>query len=72
MPTEAGVPATAGEGRYHVSTKKSYKWRDVEPGTHTFAVQLVNVDHTPLEPPITSETTVTLASGDEVTEMERR
>jgi hypothetical protein len=61
IPTSPGAPAVvADESRYHASAKRSYTWKDVAPGVHTFSVQLVNNDHTPLSPPITAATTVTV------------
>jgi hypothetical protein len=45
---------------YHAEAVTSYTWQGVRPGTHTFAVQLVNNDHTPLEPPVTDQVTVTV------------
>lgn len=61
IPTTPGAPAILPEeSRYHVSAKRSYTWKDVSQGVHTFSVQLVNNDMTPLEPPITAATTVTV------------
>jgi hypothetical protein len=61
IPTAPGEPAVTDDGStYHATAKTSHTWKDVEPGPHTFAVQLVNNDHTPLEPPITAATTVTV------------
>lgn len=60
LPTTPGKPAVSEEGTYHAEATTSYTWPDVEPGEHTFAVQLVNNDHTPLEPPVTAETTITV------------
>jgi hypothetical protein len=50
-------------GSSHASAKRMYTWRGVDPGPHTFAVQLVNNDDTPLNPPITAETTVTVGTS---------
>lgn len=57
-PTSPDEPAVTEEGTYAVSTETSHTWTDVEPGSHTFAVQLVNNDHTPLTPPVTEQVTV--------------
>jgi len=57
-PTSPGQPAVTEEGTYAVTTRTSHTWTDIEPGTHTFAVQLVNNDHTPLSPPVTDQVTV--------------
>jgi hypothetical protein len=61
IPVTQGEPAvTADENMYHAEAVTSYTWQGVRPGTHTFAVQLVNNDHTPLEPPVTDQVTVTV------------
>ena len=61
IPTTPGKPAvTADASTYHAAATTSYTWPDVEAGEHTLAVQLVNNDHTPLEPPVTAEVTVTV------------
>ena len=48
------------EDAYEATTEMSYTWNDVEPGVHNFAVQLVNNDHKPLDPPVTARTTVSV------------
>ncbi|HWQ29182.1 MAG TPA: DUF4399 domain-containing protein [Dehalococcoidia bacterium] len=60
LPTTPGQPAVSAQGTYHASATTTYTWPDVPPGEHTFAVQLVNNDHTPLEPPVVAEVTVTV------------
>jgi hypothetical protein len=60
VPTTPGQPAVTAEGTYHAEATESFTWEDVSPGTHTFAVQLVNNDHTPLEPPVTASVEVTV------------
>jgi hypothetical protein len=61
IPTAPGEPAvTDDETTYHAEATTSFTWLGVRPGTHTFGVQLVNNDHTPLEPPVTEEVTVTV------------
>jgi len=61
VPTEAGRAAVTGDERtYHATADTTHTFEDVEPGEHTFAVQLVNNDHTPLEPPVVEEITVTV------------
>ncbi len=63
VPTKAGKPAiTEGEGTYHAEATTSYTWKDVAPGKHKLAVQLVNNDHTPLKPPSVDEIEITLNS----------
>jgi hypothetical protein len=44
------------------TTATSYTWENVGPGTHLFAVELVNNDHTPLTPPVERTITVTAAT----------
>lgn len=59
LPTEPGKPAiTADERTYHATTGTTYTWTNVALGQHTFAVQLVRNDHTPLEPPVTASVSV--------------
>ena len=61
IPTTPGEPAvTDDETTYHAEATTSFIWQGVRPGEHTFGVQLVNNDHTPLEPPVTDEVTVTV------------
>jgi hypothetical protein len=61
IPTEPGKPAVTDDAAtYHATATTSHTWDDVEAGEHTFAVQLVNNNHTPLEPPVTAEVTVTV------------
>lgn len=61
VPTDPGQPAiTADETEYHAEATTSYTWQGVRPGTHTFGVQLVNNDHTPLEPPVFDQVMVTV------------
>jgi hypothetical protein len=61
IPTAPGQPAvTDSETTYHAEATTSYTWLGVRPGEHVFAVQLVNNDHTPLDPPVTDEVTITV------------
>lgn len=61
IPTTPGEPAVTGDDTtYHADATTSFIWQGVRPGVHTFAVQLVNNDHTPLDPPVTDEVTVTV------------
>ena len=59
-PTTPGQPATTAQGTFVATTNTSYTWTNLSPGQHTFAVELVNNDHTPLEPAVTASVTVTL------------
>jgi hypothetical protein len=49
-PTDQGAPATTDTSI--VSTDLSRLWKGVTEGKHTFSVQLVNNDDTPLETPV--------------------
>lgn len=61
IPTTPGQPAvTTDASSYHAAATTTHTWPNVEAGEHTLAVQLVNNDHTPLEPPVTAEVTVTV------------
>jgi len=59
-PTTPGQPAIPSGGEWAQTTNATYTFSDVAPGTHTFAVQLVNNDHTPLIPLVVAEITVTV------------
>jgi len=50
VPTYYYHSAIAKAGSYAVGYDTSYTWSGVTPGEHTFAVQLVNNDDTPLAP----------------------
>lgn len=53
IPTSPGKPAvTSDAGTYHATARTTHAWRDVSKGTHSLGVQLVNNDHTPLDPPV--------------------
>jgi hypothetical protein len=58
VPTTPGKPAFTAEGTYANATATSYTWSNVKPGEHVFSVELVNNDHTPLNPPRISEVRV--------------
>lgn len=60
VPTEAGKPAVTEQGTYHATATTSYTWPNVTPGEHSFSVQLVNNDHTPLSPPVFRTVKVTV------------
>jgi outer membrane protein assembly factor BamB len=59
-PTAPGVPAIPTSGNWTHTTAKTYTWTNVAPGTHTFSVELVNNDHSPLNPPVVAKVTVTV------------
>ncbi|OGN93026.1 MAG: hypothetical protein A2Z75_07950 [Chloroflexi bacterium RBG_13_50_10] len=57
-PTTAGVPAVPASGTWaHVSALTN-TFSNVEPGTHSISVELVNNDHTPLTPPVVANITI--------------
>lgn len=59
IPTTLGKSAEAsGEGHSHETSDTGYIWKDVEVGKHKIAVQLVNNDGTPFEPPAIDEKTI--------------
>ena len=53
-PTESGKPAVTAAGTWVTSTALSCTWHNVGGGSHTFSVELVNNDDTPLNPPVVS------------------
>jgi len=58
VPTAPGEPAITASGTYVPTENTSYTWQNVSAGMHNFSVQLVNNDHTPLEPPVLSQNNV--------------
>ena len=50
VPTNASAIAVPETGGYAISTNTSYTWENVTPGEHSFSVQLVRNDHTPVIP----------------------
>ena len=62
-PTIPGQPAVTPAGTFAATNERFHTWEDVAEGTHTLAVQLVNNDHTPFDPPVVAEITVTSSSA---------
>jgi hypothetical protein len=58
-PTAPGQPAFSAAGTYQVQTY-SVAWKKLASGKHTFSLQLVNNDNTPLNPPVIAKTVVNL------------
>ena len=54
IPTALGAPAVTAPGTYQATSAASAIWENVTAGSHTFGVQLVNNNHTPLSPPVTA------------------
>lgn len=61
-PTIKGRPAITASGTYVPIAEKSHTWKNVKPGMHNFSIELVNNDHTPLNPPVTDKVTVMVQS----------
>jgi hypothetical protein len=61
-PTVTGQPAMTAPGTYADTADPSYSWSNVAPGGHTFSVELINNDHTPLDPAVTTRITVMVSS----------
>jgi hypothetical protein len=64
LPSATGqpaIPANPNAVWAHISGT-SYTFKNVPPGQHTFAVQLVNNDHTPVIPLVTDSVTVTVTT----------
>ena len=59
-PTTQGQPAVTAPGTYAATTATNYTWKNVPAGSHTLSVELVNNDHTPLNPPVIQKITITL------------
>jgi plastocyanin len=62
-PTAPGQPAVTAAGTYAATATDSYTWKNVAAGTHTFSVELINNDHTPLNPPVVSKITVSVTGA---------
>ena len=60
---EPGKPAYTTSGTYAATVNTSYTWYHIIQGTHTFSVQLVNNDDTPLRPPVVTGNDVTAYGG---------
>jgi hypothetical protein len=57
--TEPGIPAKTQPGTFQVSYLTSCTWYNVTEDTHTFSVELVNNDDTPLVPAVIDAVDVT-------------
>ena len=66
-PAMKGIPAFTRPGTYGVSSETTFEWDGVPPGTHTFAVQLVNNDNTPLDPTRVDAIDVTVVAREMIT-----
>jgi plastocyanin len=59
-PTTPNQPAVTAAGTYAATTATSYTWKNVGGGAHTFSVELVNNNHTPLVPPVVATVLITV------------
>jgi plastocyanin len=57
-PTTQGQPAIPASGVWAHVASTDYTFTNVSAGTHTISVELVNNDHTPLNPPVVQKITV--------------
>ena len=58
VPSTPGQPAITDPGTYAPTAAENYTWTNVSPGIHTFSVQLVNNDQTPVIPLVSDEVRV--------------
>jgi len=65
-PGVAGTAATTMPNTFIASAATSNIWNNLPPGQHSFTVQLVNNDNTPLNPQVWSGVTVNVKSGQNV------
>jgi outer membrane protein assembly factor BamB len=62
-PTTPGQPAIPPSGSTWATTANTtFTFDNVAPGSHTFSVELVNNDHTPLVPPVVAISTVNVTA----------
>ena len=61
-PTTPGQPAIPPSGVWAHVAASSYTFANVAPGTHTISVELVNNDHTPLEPAVVKKITINVSA----------
>ena len=62
-PTDEGRSALRSRASSRRVRGTSFTWKDVEPGRHRLAVQLVRSDDTPLDPPAIDRVAVRVARG---------
>ena len=58
-PTIPGLSVATQPGTFQISALTSCTWYNVSPDIHTFAIELVNNDNTPLIPPVIDAVDVT-------------
>ncbi|MHB8104157.1 MAG: cupredoxin domain-containing protein [Dehalococcoidales bacterium] len=62
-PTTAGQPAEPDHGIFEHSVNTTFTFINVAPGTHFVAIELVNNDSTPLDPPVVAKVTFTVQAA---------
>ena len=62
-PTKPGEAAVTTAGTYAAAAATSYTWNNVPAGTHTFSVELVNNDGTPLSTPLVAKIVIRVGTG---------
>ncbi len=62
-PTNAGQTALTAAGTYAVTSGTSYLWPNLVDGVHQLAVELVNNDNTPLNPPAVDQISISVFTG---------
>jgi hypothetical protein len=67
-PTTQGEPAIPKGGTFAPSTELSHTFSDVGPGRHVLAVELVQNNHTPLNPAVVESVTVDVQPAGGMTE----
>lgn len=61
-PTAQGQPAIPASGVWAHVSSTDYTFTNVSAGTHTISVELVNNDHTPLNPPVVQKISITVTA----------
>ncbi len=62
-PTAQGKPAVPPNGTiWQTTANTTYTFHNVTAGSHFVSVELVNNDHTPLNPPVTAKVTITVSN----------
>lgn len=67
VPTASGKLAITAPGTYMQTANTSFTWQNVSAGMHNVSAQLVNNDHTPLEPLVLSQNTIKVVSNESST-----
>jgi plastocyanin len=62
-PTTPGKPAVTAPGTYAATASDTYTWPNVGPGMHTLSVELINNDHTPIDPPVVAKVMITVTGS---------